>query len=179
MYQYVKGDVLILRTYPGMGPTARHFFPLPHGHGSLRPIPLGLPSVVVASTKMSPYIYTSKNALFMAFAQLNTLQAKPHISCQKLSCSDRLAGTTSVLSCFGAVEKIRPSNGLAVVPILDLDPGRRIGRVPGACLFRDNPLHVAIANHLEQFRAACHVIHIQDRLRAPREQLPKESLPIA
>ena len=73
------------------------------------------------------------------------------------------------VSCSDAVEKILAPGRLTVLPILDLDPGRRVGRVPGACLFRDNPLHVAVANHLEQFRAAGHVIHIQNRLQRVEE----------
>src|SRR5215472_1775036 len=50
--------------------------------------------------------------------------------------------SANLLSCFGTVEKIVASDCLTVLPVLDLDPGRRFRRVPGAYQLRDNPLHV-------------------------------------
>lgn len=55
-----------------------------------------------------------------------------------------------------------------MLSVLDLDPGRCFRRVRGSCLLRDNSLHILLADRLEQVRAACYVIHIQNRLRAPR-----------
>jgi hypothetical protein len=52
---------------------------------------------------------------------------------------DVVLASANLLSRLGAVEKILASRRLAVVLVLDLDPGGRIRRVPGACLLRDNP----------------------------------------
>jgi hypothetical protein len=67
---------------------------------------------------------------------------------------------------------------LAIGAVLDLHPGRRFRRVRCVCLLRDDAPHVAIANGVEQLRAACKVIHEQNRLRPPPEPLPKEPLPL-
>ena len=64
-----------------------------------------------------------------------------------------------LLLCFGAVEKILSLGRVAVVMVLDFVPGRGVWRVPAVCLLRDNPRHVAVANHLEQVSAARYVIH--------------------
>jgi hypothetical protein len=67
---------------------------------------------------------------------------------------------------------------LTVLTVLDLDPRRRFRRVPGAHLLGDNPLHVPAANYAEQVRAVRDVLHIPNRVRQSRKQLPKERLPL-
>ena len=49
-------------------------------------------------------------------------------------------------------EKVVAPGRLAVLPVLDLHPGRSLRRVPGVRLLRYDPLHVLLANHAEQIR---------------------------
>ena len=56
--------------------------------------------------------------------------------------------------------------------------GRRFRRVPGARLLRDNPLHVAVANHAEQVHAAGEVIHVQKPI-AMGAEATSEGVPCA
>jgi hypothetical protein len=90
----------------------------------------------------------------------------------------RTAGGANLCSCFPAVEKVLASDCLTVLPVLDLHPGCRFGRVPGVRLLGDDSLHVPVANHAEQVCASRNVFHIQNGLRVPREQFPQEFLPL-
>ena len=56
---------------------------------------------------------------------------------------------------FPPVEEVLPSDCLTVPPVLDLDPGRRVRRVPGARQLRDDPFHVPLANYVEQVSQTC------------------------
>src|SRR5262249_25904316 len=90
----------------------------------------------------------------------------------------RYCRTVALFCSSSDAEKILAPNRLTVLPVLDLDPGRRFRRVLGACLLRDNPLHVSLADNTEQVQTAREVIHVQNRLRWARKQLPQECLPL-
>jgi hypothetical protein len=90
-----------------------------------------------------------------------------------------------------AVDFYKSAFGANVVYCLDAPDGAVVARlsadgaefwvfrrVLGVCLFRDNPLHVPLANHAEQVRAAGEVVHVRNRSRWAREQLPKHRLPL-
>src|SRR5215472_10717735 len=89
----------------------------------------------------------------------------------------RLARSRDLFSLSWFDEKILASDRLTVLPVLDLYPGRRFRRVPGACLLRHNALHVPLADNTEQVRAAREVLHVDKRSRLARQQLPQERLP--
>ena len=75
-----------------------------------------------------------------------------------------------------AVEKVLAPDRLAVLPVLDLHPGRCFRSVVGARLLRDNPFHVPVADHAEEVRAVHDVLHIANSVRLAWEQFPKQRL---